>query len=114
MSGVPIGILLVILLIIIPPVMILRAKYASLKERVIWFLISLLGLFIGFFLGYLQALDIQNAQTDTEKIELLVSQSIIPNMIMNYWALITFLIFRYLYFSKRKSKILKANKSNRP
>lgn len=104
MNGVPIGILIVILLIIVPMIKILRAKYASLKEKVIWFLISLLGLPIGLFLGYLQALTIQDAQTDIEKMQLLVSQSTLPNMIMNFWALVVFFIFRYLYLTKRKSK----------
>ena len=104
MSGVPIGILIIILLIFIPVVKILRAKYASLKERIVWFLISLLGLPIGLFLGYLQIQTIQNAQTEAEKMQLLISQSTLPNNIMTFWALIAFFIFRYLYFTKRKSK----------
>ena len=104
MSGVPIGILIVILLIVIPVVKILRAKYASLKERIVWFLISLLGLPIGLFLGYLQIQAIQNAPTGAEKMQLLISQSTLPNNIMIFWALIAFFIFRYLYFTKRKSK----------
>lgn len=104
MSGVPIGILIIILLIIIPVIKILRAQYASLKERLIWFFISLLGLPIGLFLGYLQMQSIQSAQTEAEKMQLLISQSTLPNNIMMFWALIVFFIFRYLYLTKRKSK----------
>ena len=104
MSGVPIGILIIALLIIIPVVKILRAKYASLKERLVWFSISLLGLPIGLLLGYLQRQSIQNAQTEVEKIQLLMSMSPLPNNIMTFWTLIVFFIFRYMYLTKRKSK----------
>ena len=96
MSGIPIGILIIALLIIIPVVKILRAKYASLKERLVWFVISLLGLPIGFLLGYLQMKSIQNAQTEAEKIQLLMSMSSLPNNIMTFWALIVFFIFKYI------------------
>lgn len=102
MSGVPIGILLFILLVVVPPIAILRSKYASPKKRRMWFLASLLGIPIGLLWTYIDIQRVVAASVDGERGKDLVSMPAFGNLLLVFWPVGVFLLFRILNTQRKE------------
>lgn len=103
MNGVPIGILIMFLLVVVPPVIIWRAKYANPKQRLIWFVVSLLGIPIGLLWKYIDMQRVLSAPTDVEKAKLLVSMPPLANLLFMFWAITALILFK-IFNSTNKNK----------
>jgi hypothetical protein len=96
--GILLAVLFVCAMIVIPIIKILQAKYITSLEKIIWFLLSILGIPIQFLLDYPYSQALKNSTNHDEVIQLLVHYRASSfNVIYIFWAVMIFLIFKITY-----------------
>jgi|GEM_PF-2109467 hypothetical protein len=110
--GIFIAVIFVIAINIIPIGKIILAKYISTFEKIIWFLLSILGIPIGLILDYPFQKALKNS-TNQEEINQLINlhrDSSFSGSITLFWAISIFIIFKISY-SHRKGLWEENNKN---
>lgn len=116
MSGVPIGMAIVLLLFIVPPVLILLSKNIAWKIKLKWFFICVGGVTVG--LGVIGGLAFTLTRTDDLEpmYVLLFFVGLAPvNILTIFWGLIVFSKFRSKYKATdvvTREKLSRNNNSN--
>ena len=101
--GIVIGVVFAISCIIVPIILILRAPYINFIEKIVWFLLSILGLPIAFLMDYPYTQAIKNASTQAEISQAIINQheNSFANVTFIFWALVVFIVFKIFYARKQ-------------
>lgn len=97
MSGVPIGILIAVIIMIVPIYKILRANHVLFKYRVAWLLVTTFGIAGGLLMGIVQMQAIQEAATAQARARALIGMSPWPNIIVIFSPLAAYIGLRTVH-----------------
>jgi len=97
MSGVPIGILIAGIIMVVPVYKILRASHVPIKFRVGWILVALFGMAVGIEMSVLQMQAIQDAATEQEQSRAILTMSAWPNIIFIFSPLTAYIGLRLVH-----------------
>ena len=111
--GLFLALIFVLAINIIPISKIVLAKYITSTEKTIWFVLSILGIPIGFILDYPFDKALKNS-INQEEIHQLINHhldSSFSNLVTLFWAISIFLIFKISY--SRRQGLWEENHKNK-